>query len=88
MFKIKVVYYDTPSPRGGKPLEYEVQNLLKIFTLVIFLPYYCGTLTLFYFSRVEVLKIIFFFRHHPLLYESFIYINNMDTALEIKNEEE
>ena len=39
-----IMILSTPSPRGGKPLEYEVQNLLKIFTLVIFLPYYCGTL--------------------------------------------
>ena len=38
-----IMILSTPSPRGGKPLEYEVQNLLKIFTLVIFLPY-CGTL--------------------------------------------
>ena len=50
-------------------------SLSSFFSLII--------VVLFYFSRVEVLKIIFF-RHHPLLYESFIYINNMDTALEIK----
>ena len=65
-----IMILSTPSPRGGKPLEYEVQNLLKIFTLAFFsliivVHYFTHYILLVLvvlltcnFSQVEVLKII------------------------------